>query len=231
MKVSDLITRARLLLNDEDLNQYRWQDSELIAWTNDAQRAVATLRPDSCPDTKVVALAAGTKQTIPSDNFRLLDVIRNVEADDVTPGRSINIIDRDTLDRFDPYWHKAKAKPEARHFTYDERTPTVYFVYPPAVGGTKVEAVFSKYPDKVEDLEDDLELAETYFDATLNYVLFRAYSKDTEFTSNPQVAGAYLASFNNMMGIKTLKTNAFSPVMNRKGDAPNAGAAQMGGVV
>lgn len=231
MKVSDLITRARKLLNDEDLNQYRWQDSELIAWANDAQRAVAVIRPDSCPDTKVVTLGAGTKQTIPSENFRLLDIVRNMAADGVTPGRAVGLIERETLDRFDPYWHKAAAKAEARHFTYDERTPTVYFVYPPVSAGTKIEAVFSKYPAKVEDMDDDLELAETYFDATLNYLLFRAYSKDTEFTSNPQVAGAYLASFNNMMGIKTLKTNAFSPVMNRKGDVPNAGAVQMGGVV
>jgi hypothetical protein len=230
MKVSDLISRARLLLNDEDLNQYRWQDSELIAWANDAQRAVAILRPDACPDTKVVALAAGTKQTIPDENFRLLDIVRNVEVGGL-PGRSVSIIERETLDRFDPYWHKAKPKAEARHFTYDERTPTVYFVYPPVAAGTQVEAVFSKYPEKVEELDDDLGLPETYFDATLNYLLFRAYSKDTEFTSNPQIAGAYLAAFNNMMGIKTLKANAFSPVMNRKGDVPNAGAAQMGGVV
>lgn len=230
MKVSDLITRARSLLNDEDLNQYRWQDSELIAWLNDAQRAVAILRPDSCPDTKVVTLAAGTKQTIPEENFRLLDIVRNVDAGGL-PGRTVSIIERETLDLFDPYWHKAKPKSEARHFTYDERTPTVYFVYPPVTAGAQVEAVFSKYPEKVETLDDDLGLPETYFDATLNYLLFRAYSKDTEFTANPQVAGAYLAAFNGVMGVKTLKANAFSPVMNRKGDTPNAGAAQMGGVV
>jgi hypothetical protein len=231
MKVSDLIERARLLLNDTDLNQFRWEDAELIAWTNDAQRIVATMRPDAFPDAKVVALAAGSKQAIPAENFRLLDIVRNVEADDVTPGRAISLIERDTLDRFDPYWHKSPAKAEAKHFTYEERTPTVFFVFPPVVAGTKVEAVFSKYPAKVDSLTDDLELAETYFDSTLNYVLFRAYSKDTEFTSNPQIAGAYLAAFNSMMGIKTQKSNAFSPVINRKGDTPNTGAAQMGGVI
>jgi len=106
----------------------------------------------------------------------------------------------------------------------------VFFVFPPVNAGTKVEAVFSKYPVKVDDLDDDLELPETYFEATLNYVMYRAYSKDTEFTSNPQVAGAYLAAYNNLMGVKTLKTNAFSPVTNRKGDVPNVPAVQMGGV-
>jgi len=230
MKVSDLIQRARKLLNDEDQVQYRWADAELISWINDAQRAVATLRPDACPDTKIVNLVAGTKQSIPAENFRLLDIVRNVASDGVTPGRAVGIIERETLDLFDPYWHKGKAKAEARHFTYDERTPTVFFVFPPVNAGTKVEAVFSKYPVKVDDLDDDLELPETYFEATLNYVMYRAYSKDTEFTSNPQVAGAYLAAYNNLMGVKTLKTNAFSPVTNRKGDVPNVPAVQMGGV-
>jgi len=110
MKVSDLIQRARKLLNDEDQVQYRWADAELISWINDAQRAVATLRPDACPDTKIVNLVAGTKQSIPAENFRLLDIVRNVASDGVTPGRAVGIIERETLDLFDPYWHKGKAQ-------------------------------------------------------------------------------------------------------------------------
>jgi hypothetical protein len=231
MNVSDLIKRARILLSDEDVSQYRWLDSELIDWINDAQRAVATVRPDASPDPKVVTLVAGSKQSIPADNFRLLDVVRNMAADGVSPGRSVRIIERETLDQFNPYWHQSTKKAEVRHFTYDERTPTSYFVYPPVTAGTKIEAIFSKYPTKVSAIGDALSLSEAYFEATLNYLMFRAYSKDTEFTASPQVAASYLAAFNGAMGIKTNKDNAYSPNLNRKGAEPNVPAAQMGGVV
>lgn len=230
MKVSDVIYRARILLSDEDAGSYRWSTEELIEWINDAQRLVAVVRPDSSSDERVVTLAAGTKQTLPADTFRLLDVVRNMASDGVTPGRAVRMVDREILDQVDPDWHKGRQRTEIKHFTYDPRNPGIFFVYPAVSAGVKAEVLLSKYPDAVALETDDLTLPENYFEAVVNYVMFRAYSKDTEFTASPQVASAYLNAFNAVLGVKTQKDNAYSPAVNRKGGAPNAAAMQMGGV-
>lgn len=231
MKVSDVISRARYLLNDTDPSLRRWEDEELILWTDDAQRAVAVARPDSSPSQRVVTLAAGTKQDTPADCFKLMDVVRNVASDGVTPGRAIRLIEREVLDQFDPSWHAGTKKSEVRHFTVDDRAPNTYFVYPPALAGTKIEVLLSQKPATVDALTDDLALADMYFDPMVDWVMYRAYGKDTEFTSNPAQQAMYLSSFANKLGIKLTKDNAYSAIVNRAGGVPNTTAVQLGGVV
>lgn len=231
MKVSDVISRARYLLNDTDPSLRRWEDEELILWTDDAQRAVAVARPDSSPSQRVVTLAAGTKQDTPADCFKLMDVVRNVASDGVTPGRAIRLIEREVLDQFDPGWHTGTKKNEVRHFTVDDRAPTTYFVYPPVLAGTKIEVLLSQKPATVDAMTDDLSLSDMYFDPMIDWVLYRAYGKDTEFTSNPAQQAMYLSSFANKLGIKLTKDNAYSAIVNRAGGVPNTTAVQLGGVV
>lgn len=229
MKVSDVISRVRSILNDADATGYRWSDAELIDATNDAQRLIALYRPDSCPANTVATLVAGSKQTIPSGGFRLMDVIRNIASDGTTPGRSIRIAERDTLDAYDPYWHTNTKKSEVKNFVYDERNPTVYYVNPPVNAGVKVEILYSKYPTALAGSNDDLTVTDAYLEAIVNYVLFRAYSKEADFGANAQLAQGYLALFSAVVGAKTQKDVAFSPAVNRKGGDPGA-SVQVGGV-
>jgi len=231
MKVSDVISRARYLLNDTDPSLRRWDDGELVLWCDDAQRAVAVARPDSSPSQRVVDLAAGSKQSTPADCFLLMDVIRNVASDGVTPGRAVRAIDREAIDQFDPSWHTGTPKTEVRHFIYDDRNPTVFFVYPPAAAGTKVEILLSQRPASITDINGDITLADQYVDAILDWVMYRAYGKDTEFTSNPAMQAAYLQAFSAKLGVKLSKDNAYSPNVNRAGAKPNSASASLGGVV
>lgn len=229
MKVSDVISRVRSILNDADATGYRWSDAELIDSTNDAQRLVALYRPDSCAANSVTTLAAGSKQAIPTDGFRLLDVIRNIGADGVTPGRSVRIAERDTLDAYDPYWHTNTRKGEVKNFVYDERSPKVYYVNPPVTAGVKVELLYSKYPTEVVTSGDDLTVTDAYFEAIINFVLFRCYAKDADFGANAQLANSYLSLFASTMGAKLQKDVAFGPALTRKGGDPGV-AIQAGGV-
>ena len=236
MKVSDITTRARILLNDQDGT--RWLDSELISWINDAQKLIALVRPDASVANSTVTLAAGTKQAVPSGGFRLLDVIRNMANDGVTGGRSIRIVDREVLDSQDPMWHTATQSGTIKHFVYDNRNPLAYYVYPPAVSGTKIEIMYSVAPaevvynanDVAGTLNTALTVADIYLESVLNYVMYRAYSKDAEFSQNPQLAAGYLQTVYSMLGIKTQKDVAFSPDLNSKGAMPSAAALQAGGV-
>lgn len=229
MKVSDVISRVRSILNDADATGYRWTDAELIDSTNDAQRLVALYRPDSCAANSVATLVAGSKQAIPTDGFRLLDVIRNIGADGITPGRSVRIAERDTLDAYDPYWHTNTKKGEVKNFVFDERNPKTFYVNPPVNVGTKVELLYSKYPTEVVTSGDDLTVTDAYFEAIVNFVLFRCYAKDADFGANAQLANSYLSLFASTMGVKLQKDVAFGPALNRKGGEPGM-AIQAGGV-
>lgn len=239
MKVSDIISRVHVLLNDQEGT--RWTDSELVSWINDAQKLVAMARPDASVSSSTVTLVSGTRQQIPSGGFRLLDVIRNLGTDGATPGRAIRYVDRDVLDTQNPNWHADAASSTIKHFIYDNRNPMVFYVYPPATAGTKIEAMYSVSPTEIvydgtnsttvaASLATALSISDIYLEAVVNYVLHRAYSKDAEFAQNAQLAAGYLQTVYSMLGIKTQKDVAFSPDLNSKGSQPNAAAIQAGGV-
>ena len=228
MKLSDISTRVRILLNDQD--ETRWTPTEITSWTNDAQKLVALMRPDASVSNSVVTLVAGTKQSVPADGFRLLDVIRNMGSDGTTAGRSVRIVDREVLDSQDPMWHTTTPAATVKHFIYDNRNPLTFYVYPPAQAGVKLEVMYSKSPTEVTNPNDVLPISDLYLDTIVNYVMYRAYSKDAEFSSNAQLASGYLQVVYSMLGIKTQKDVAFSPDMNSKGAMPNAAAIQAGGV-
>lgn len=230
MKVSDVINRARILLNDTDATGYRWTNAELIDYINDAQLMIAVARPDSSIGSATATLVAGTKQSLPAEGFRLQDVIRNIKADN-SPGRAIRIADRDTLDMFEPNWHSKTPASEIKHYVYDEANPLEFFVYPPAAAGTKIEIRFTKRPAVVTQTDNDLSLTSAYFEPTLMYVMYRSYLKDLEFAGNAALASQYLQAASGMLGVKLTKDNAFSPRVKREGGSPDALAAQIGGVV
>lgn len=229
MIASDIINRARIVLNDAD--GIRWLDNELLGWINDGQRVIALVRPDSCVSNSVVTLVAGTKQSLPSDGLRLLDVVRNIAADG-SGARTVRHVDRDVLDTQNVSWHTDTGAQLVKNYIYDNRDPKNFYVYPPALTSSKLEIIYSKNPTDVTATSSTIAVADIYADPLLNYVLHRAYSKDAEFAQNFQLSGTYLQIFQSMLGIKTSKDAAFSPDLNSKGKttAPNAASLQMGGV-
>lgn len=227
MLASEIISRAQTLL--QDAAGTRWTSSELLKWISDGQRVIALVRPDSCSTHAAITLVAGTKQTLPAGGLRLLDVIRNLSESGVV-GRSVRMVDRETLDAQDPSWHKTISGGSVYNFTYDNRDPLNFYVYPPALPGKKLEIVYVKSPDEVLNTTDAIALLDIYAEPLLNYVMFRAYSKDAEYGANAQLATGYFTVFSNLLGIKTSKDFAFSPDANKPGATPNAVAAQAGGV-
>jgi hypothetical protein len=228
MLASDIIDRARLVLNDT-VATYRWADSEFFKWINDGQRAIVLVRPDASVSVETLTCAAGTKQSIPATGIRLLDVTRNINADN-SAGRAVRLVDRDILDSQNPDWHSDDQAVVVKNFIYDNRVPTVFYVYPPAKSTSKLEIVISKNPADVTTTGSTLALADIYSEPLLNYVLFRAYNKDSEFATNAQLATNYFQAFSAMLGVKTQRDVGFSPDLNSKGGNPNPAALQTGGV-
>ena len=210
--VQDIFDRVTDLLLDKDRSddEARWINAELFRWLNDSRMAILTRRPQAGAVIETVSLVAGSLQTVPDNAVMFIDAIRNMASDGTTPGRVIRRTDRQNLDDDDLYWHKLKQKGEISQFSFDDRTPRRYYVYPPAIDGTKIEISYARNPNKVSTLGDTLELQPEYIDAVVNYVCYRAKAKDSQY-ANAGEAAAYFGAFNDALGVQTASQNAASP--------------------
>lgn len=200
--------RVSDLLIDPDL--VRWSIEERIRWANEALGAILTRRPAALTRRTVHPLVAGSLQRIPDGGSMLIDVTRNIAANGTTSGRPIRRTDRQLLDDSDPDWQTGRAKAEIRQYTFDDRMPTSFFTYPPAIAGTKVEVFDAALPADIAAVGDALSIGAEYLEAVVNYVCYRCNSKDSEF-ANGAVAAQYYQAFEASLGIKSQSQAASSP--------------------
>jgi hypothetical protein len=205
----DLISRTARILQDE--TNVRWLRTELLDWLNDAQREVVMYRPDASSVVGVMSLVAGTLQTLPSGGIKVLDVPRNMGSSGSTPGRSVRLVTREIMDAQNPNWHASTPATAIVHYMIDWRTPTRFYVYPPAAVPSSVEVVYSISPAPCTGEQSALAINEIYMNTLINYMLFRAYSKDAEYASNPQQAAAYYTLFSNEVGVKASADQTSAP--------------------
>ena len=226
---SEVLTRAGDIL--QDTTNVRWALAELLRYMNDGRRELAIHRPDIYSTSTVMALVAGTKQTIPSDGNRFLDAVRNVSAAGAV-GRSVRITERETLDAQLPEWHTEGVSTTLKHFMFDERSPKVFYVYPPAAAAHQLEIVYSKSPIDIliGDVASSSALTgeDIYAGALLDYILYRAFSKDSDYAGNMQRAGSHYQMFAGTLGIGNRKRYATSPnFANMDGVTPKAASADV----
>ena len=189
--VANIIQRAGYHLQDTD--HIRWTVEELVSWVNEAAKAVVTRRLDAGAVIDNLPLVAGTKQTLAADIYRLIDITRNIGSG-ATPGRAVVRADRALMDAIRPDWHSDDQNAVTRNFMYDgERSPSNFYVYPPAMNGKSLEAVVAKFPADVQDDEDEVNLEASFEESVLNYVLYRCYAKDSEFGDPAKAVAQYNA--------------------------------------
>lgn len=210
-QVNALVARASTLI--QDATNVRWPIPELVGWLNDGQREVALNKPEASVKNVSVALIAGsTKQTLPADAVLLIDVVRNTGSGGSSPGTAVRLTDREVLDAQRPSWHSdANTVGYIQHYTYDTRDPKNFYVYPKAPGGGwQIEVVYSSSPqDAVTG--GVISIDDTYANALLDYILYRAYSKDAEYAGNANLAVAHYTAFANSLGIKTQNDMSRNP--------------------
>ena len=226
---SELLTRAGDIL--QDTTNVRWALAELLRYLNDGRRELAIHRPDIYSFSALLPLVAGTKQAIPSDGNRFLDAVRNVTSGG-TVGRAVRITEREILDATLPDWHTETATTVLKHFMFDERSPKIFYVYPPAVAAHQLEIVYSKSPVDIliENVGSSSALTgeDIYSGTLLDYMLYRAFSKDSEYAGNLQRAGVHYQMFAGSLGIGNRKRYATSPNnANFDGITPKAAQADV----
>lgn len=208
IQVSDIVAKVGYLMLDSD--HIRWTVAEIIGWINESAGAILTRRPAAFARRSVHTLIAGTMQSIPAGGAMLLDVTRNIKADGTTPGTIVRRTDRQLLDDSDPDWHTAKAKTAVKQYTYDDRVPLIFYVYPPVVAGVKVEIMDAALPPAVLTATEQFDIGAEYTEAVVNYVCYRCNIKDSEYAS-PAAAINFYQAFEAALGIKTQTQAAASP--------------------
>lgn len=196
MKADDIITTVENTLLDP-ANQY-WSSAELLSYINDAQRQVVNFRPGANAVVVMEPLVAGTRQTLPPGATALIDLARNAA------GASITAVDRRDMDRMVPDWPTQAGSNTIQHYMYDDRAPNTYMVYPPALAGAQVEVIYSATLADVAGTQDELTLGEQYRSAIIEYVLYRAHTKDTT-AAVPARAQAHYQLFMQILGVGDAK--------------------------
>lgn len=215
-----IIDKAEILL--QDTTNVRWSSTELLDWLNDGQREVALHKPESTATNESFALTQNsTKQTIPALGLTFIRLTRNMGANGLAPGKAIRIVSREVLDAQNPDWHTEISAGYIKHYTFDPLDPKTFYVYPKAPAtGLYVEIVYSKAPTNAS-AGSAISVDDTYANALLDYVMFRAYSKDAEYAQNGQLAVSYYTSFANSIGLNTSKALERNPNLVDGGANPN----------
>lgn len=212
LTAQSLIHRAVDIL--QDTTSVRWPVEELVRYLNDGQREIVLYRPDATIKNATHTCVAGAKQSIPSDGSKLIDIIRN------SSGAAVRIVPRQILDAQIPSWYTLTGTDTAVHFMYDPRDPKVFYVYPPATVLTSLELTYSAYPTDIAepaagsvytDVSGNIDVPDIYGNVLIDYVLYRAYSKDSEYAGNAQRAVAHYQSFASALNIEVQGTTGVAP--------------------
>jgi len=194
VQASQIIARARTQLIDTGAVE-RWTDEEMLKWLSDGQRAAVAIAPATSATITVSPLVAGTKQSIPTDGYMLLTITRNMGVSRTTPGRACRIVSREVMDAFDPDWHTNVPAVSIKNYLFEPTLPRVFYVYPPSDGTGSVEISYSVMPVELTSVTDTIGLTDVYQTALLDYLLYRCYQKDSDFSAGQGLAALYLQSF------------------------------------
>ena len=239
----ELFEKAGILLNDtgEFSSERRWPLSELCGWLNDGLGAIVNQKPSATAKSVTLSLVRGTLQSIPDGYVSILRPVRNVRgiSSDRLPRRIITVVPEEQLSSLNPTWHdeySVRYAQQVKHLIFDEANPRAFYVYPGNDGTGSIEVVLCADPVKIEptdhnnpeDLasyEVEIPLDDIYFGVLLDYVLYRARSKDAQEAGSANRAALHYQQFANGLGIRVNVEANTSP--NVKAGAPHAA----GGVV
>lgn len=209
MNAEDIINPATDIL--QDAGGVTYTDAQLLTYLNDGQLAVSILRPDASQETVSALLATGQTEQVVGGR-RLIDVHNNMGVDGATPGDVIYHVERKTKDAFDPGWHSATPDTVIREYIYDVATPKVFWVSPPAHGATAVYVKLTRAidPATIAVVGDPISLDDIYAPPLQEWILYRAFARDSEDTPNYVRAGNHFNNFFKLLGLKVRPDMAVS---------------------
>lgn len=194
-----------------DISGVRWTRAELLKWLNDGLRQIVLMQPNAMNTPGAVQLVAGTRQLLPTGGWMLLGIYRNMGTTGTTPGRAVRIISRELLDAFNPDWHTTTASAVTKNYIYDLQDQTAYYVYPPSTGTNYLEINYSLQPTDLTSESQVIPMFDVYQGPLLDYIMFRACTKDAEYAAGVALGQMYLTTFSASTSVKGQSETTGSP--------------------
>ena len=147
-----------------------------------------------------------------------MEVISNKAA--TSNKKRITLVSRTGLDTMRPGWYNETQTVNVEKYIYDPRMPHQFLTYPPAAATAQVELMYAEVPEPHALTEVQLmnsatseviRVADIYAAPLLDYILYRAYSKDSEQQNNAQRAMAHYQAMAASLGMKAQSDPAAQP--------------------
>lgn len=233
----DILSRVKIVL--QDAGAVRWPLPELAGWLSDAMREIASRKPSATSAVANIAMVQGTRQTLPDEYLSLIRVVRNLVPSGVTDppyvgGIAVTPIVREILDAQNVNWHdpaRVTQRVAVRHVIFDPLDPRTFYVYPGNTGAGLIECIVSVIPEPVavevgddpDDLESyniDLPLSAVYQTPLIDFVLYRAFSKDMQLAGAGDRAAMHYQQFAQAIDTRTNLDAIYQP--NTTNSQPNS---------
>jgi len=216
--VQTLITEVRRIIHDS-VATYRWADAELIDYCNAGIRQTVVLVPEansvqSIHDSGAVLVS---RQELPSGGIKFIKAARNYADDGTTPQGVIRHAEKDALDTYAPGWeYDATAKADGanffEHYCHDPVEPKVFYLYPaPAAINKMLAIVYSAVPTAHTVVGDTFGLADEYINAVIQYMTYRALTKEARHTIPTQYRQELWDNYLTALGLQRRAIKEVSP--------------------
>ena len=198
MTPQEIITEARYVLNDTNATStgYRQSDIELLEYVNGGVKECATIQPTLFSTIgDLVCVVGQCEQGITfTDAAALLEVLC------IHQSTALTVFDIPTMNAFNPGWRADTAGP-ARQWARFANDPLKFYIYPkaPATQQT-LDVRYVRNPATFTINQNIDELPNIFKTALVDYVVFRASSKDDEHIGDGRAAAFYQAFLAKLKG-------------------------------
>lgn len=220
----------------QDTGAVRWTYPEMLDHLNAAVREVASRKPNAVSESRVKTLDPGTSQELESDETILIKAIRNITGENTlyVDGVTSRILKRrggatirtlrsvEMLDAMMPGWMDENILPfnvNVNYAAYDISNPKEFWVAPGNTGSGKIEVIVGVTPAIIATPVSPLDPASytavvpldtSYFSVLLDFMLYRAMTKDASLPGAAQRAVAHKQLFDDAMAAMIANERAIS---------------------
>lgn len=211
--VQAIAAHCREVLRDAGADEY--SDQLLYDAIYNGETAIAMHRGDATARDIDFSCQQGTRQSLAGLTSPAVHQLMSVDynGSQASPGAALYRVAKDNLDAMTPNWHSATPGNVAEEYTYDERSPLLFYVNPPVVAGHPLKLVVSAVPDSYGTVDANTEttVSDVYQQALIEFCLYVAFSSDTEGTPNLTRAQQHGTTFASLIGINWQQLKALSP--------------------
>lgn len=192
-----------------DLEYVRWTKDDLANYLTDAVAVMSALKPTLFTVFVPLRLAPGAVQSVPGEYTELIDVIYNLNSD----GSQGEYVSQGSFTAARALGRSACTPTYGdgyvvRSYTVHPENDTYYIVDPPVPVVNPMPAVWAlvrRAPNVIVAETDEVVMAnttpETYRSALLEWMLYRAFARDTESSDSFTKSQAHYKAFYQFLGL------------------------------